>query len=188
MTEKLTPIALQPKEKPLRTKRGHRKPSFLNNLDAPSLVMQGPGVAATLSPSGSDAFSHTHPDSVAPVAHGSNANRQHAISGNGYSPGTQSDAKPQPNPKSAFEMYCRDMRHVLTDWNRKAFNEGIWDPDQALAQGWQNMGEGERADIQRSFESLKSVGRVEEDVEMGDPGDDTEGAEEGGGFTAVNRA
>lgn len=78
--------------------------------------------------------------------------------------------------------------------NRKAFNEGTWELDRALAQGWRDMDEGQRAEFSRRFENLKNgekeagngVGRtVDEDVEMGD-GDETEAAEESGGFNAVN--
>jgi non-histone protein 10 len=189
ITEKLTPIASQPNEKPLRTKRGHRKPSFLANLDsAPSFVSQGLGGAATLSPSGSDAFSMTHPEAV-PSVRASNANRQLASMGNGHLPATTID--PLSKPKSAFDVYCRDLRDVLIVQNRKAFNEGNWDPDRALAQGWRDMDEGRRGDFQTRYEEMrkaeKEAVKGDEDVEMGDGGDETEVAEETGGFTAVNQ-
>jgi len=109
--------------------------------------------------------------------------------GNGYLPATLSATPPPSKPKSAFDLYCRDLRDVLIVANRKALNEGTWDPDQALAQGWRNMDELQRGDFQRRFENLKKSenGKADEDVEMGDGGDETEAAEESTGFTAVNR-
>lgn len=188
--EKLMAIDSQPKEKPLRTKRGHRKPSFLTNLEAEGAsYVQGPGGPATHSPSGSDAFSHTHPDAARVVT---NTNRQLSNPSNGHLPVTQSATV---KPKSGFDIYCRDLRDVLIVQNRKALNEGTWDPDRALAQGWRDLDEAQRGEFQRRYENLKNAekeagngvsGAADEDVEM-DDGNDTEVAEETGGFTAVNR-
>lgn len=195
MTDKLTPTITQPKEKPLRTKRGHRKPSFLTNLDSGrAFISQGPGGPVTLSPSGSDAFSHTHPESH--TLPSGPPKRQLPSNGIGGAtlPPAHSATPPPGKPKSAFDLYCQEMRSVLIVDNRKAMQEGTWDPDRALAQGWQNMNEGQRAAFQARYENLKNgekeVGNgsraADEDVEMGD-GDETEVEKEGGGFTAVNR-
>ena len=181
---KLTPPFLtQPKEKPLRTKRGHRKPSFLTNVDSGrAFISQGPGGPVTLSPSGSDAFSHTHPEPH-PAA-------KRQLPTNGHS--GHSANPPSKSIKSAFDLYCRDMRDVLIVQHRKEFNEGASEPDRALAQGWRDMDEAQQAEFQRRFEGLKSAGngngngeRADEDVEMGD-GDETEVADDSGGFTAIN--
>ncbi|KAK3340989.1 hypothetical protein B0H65DRAFT_430508 [Neurospora tetraspora] len=85
---KLTATTVQPKEKPLRIKRGHRKPSAMSNLDLPSaagatFINQN---LQTQSPS-SDAFSAAHPT-------------------NGLHKGTFRPLK----PSSAFELYCDDKR------------------------------------------------------------------------------
>ncbi|CCC08443.1 unnamed protein product [Sordaria macrospora k-hell] len=86
---KLT-AAVQPKEKPLRIKRGHRKPSAMPNLDLPSGAAGATFINQNLqtqSPS-SDAFSAAH----------------HAT--NGLHKGTFRPIK----PSSAFELYCDDKR------------------------------------------------------------------------------
>lgn len=85
---KLTATTVQPKEKPLRIKRGHRKPSAMPNLDLPSaagatFINQN---LQTQSPS-SDAFSAAQPT-------------------NGLHKGTLRPLK----PSSAFELYCDDKR------------------------------------------------------------------------------
>ncbi|EAA29377.2 hypothetical protein GE21DRAFT_4909 [Neurospora crassa] len=77
-----------PKEKPLRIKRGHRKPSAMPNLDLPTaagatFINQN---LQTQSPS-SDAFSAAQPT-------------------NGLHKGTLRPLK----PSSAFELYCDDKR------------------------------------------------------------------------------
>lgn len=182
---KLTPTPLtQPKEKPLRTKRGHRKPSFLTNVESGrAFISQGPGGPVTLSPSGSDAFSHTHPEPHAA------AKRQ--LPSNGH-PVHSATPPPSKSIKSAFDLYCRDLRDVLIVQHKKEFSEGVWEPDRALAQGWRDMDEAQQGEFQRRFEGMKSAGnangnggRADEDVEMGD-GDETEVADDSGGFTAVN--
>ncbi|KAA8631050.1 hypothetical protein SMACR_01987 [Sordaria macrospora] len=79
-----------PKEKPLRIKRGHRKPSAMPNLDLPSGAAGATFINQNLqtqSPS-SDAFSAAH----------------HAT--NGLHKGTFRPIK----PSSAFELYCDDKR------------------------------------------------------------------------------
>ena len=187
IAEKLTAISLQPKEKPLRTKRGHRKPSFLTNLEGPSFASQGPGGAATLSPSGSDAF-RTQPD--ASNARTSTANRQLSSISNGDVANTHVDTPPPAKPRNAFDIYCRDLRDILILQNREAFNEGTWHPDQALAFGWRNMDDAQRASFQIRYEHVKNAereGKPDDDVEMVDGGDETGAAVETGGFTAVNR-
>ncbi|KAJ4400751.1 hypothetical protein N0V85_005684 [Neurospora sp. IMI 360204] len=82
-----------PKEKPLRIKRGHRKPSAMSNLDLPNaagatFINQN---LQTQSPS-SDAFSAAHPT-------------------NGLHKGTFRPLK----PSSAFELYCDDKRAASKD-------------------------------------------------------------------------
>jgi non-histone protein 10 len=178
---KLTTMDSQPNEKPLRTKRGHRKPSFLTNLEAEATsYLQGPGGPATHSPSGSDAFSLTNPVGTNALANPSNGHltSMHATA---------------VKPKSGFDVYCNDLRDVLIVQNRKAFNEGTWNPDRALAQGWQQLDDAKKAEFQRRYENLKNGEKDagngdqgDEDIEM-DDGNDTEVAEDIGGFTAVNR-
>ena len=99
-------ITRQPKEKPLRTKRGHRKPSFLTELGdgraGSTFIPQGP---VTMSPS-SDAFSHTHPDPnplpSAPI-------RRQTSNSNGLH-----NSSPAPKrPRNAFDFYCSREKDKL---------------------------------------------------------------------------
>jgi hypothetical protein len=100
-------------------------------------------------------------------------------------------------PKSAFELYSNDLRNVIIVQNRKACQEGSWEPEKALAQGWQALDEGQKEEFQRRYEALKKGWDAEkegtgngagesrdEDVEMGD-GEEDVGAD-GSGFIAVN--
>jgi non-histone protein 10 len=156
----------------------------------------------TLSPS-SDVFSHTHPEN--------GTKRQLAPStSNGYSAIVQADAPPK-RPKSAFDLYCNDMRSVITVSNRKAIADGTFDVERALATGWRDLEEPKREEFSRRFDELKREWEAEkaggtdtikgndddtetktvegdEDVEMGEDGDADEANGEGAGFTAVNKA
>ncbi|KAH8672059.1 putative HMG box-containing protein C10F6.08c [Tricladium varicosporioides] len=208
-----------PKEKPLRTKRGHRKPSFLNNLGEASagtaFIQQGP---ITLSPS-SDAFSHTHPDpnvrNSTPQAQGK---RLLPSTSNGPAPAASTSVgAPPKKPKSAFDIYCNDMRSILAVQNRKAIADGTFDMDAALARTWQNLADEQRDEfVQRFEQEKKQPGEKEpsvqaavprqavfdgesrggstvataddEDVEMTSDGEGkTQPPAAAGGFTAVNR-
>lgn len=100
------------------------------------------------------------------------------------------------------------MRPVLTAENRKATADGPFDVEKALAVGWQDLDEDQRAPFQQRFEESKKpaetekgsgtskavagidgegkpTGEADEDVEMADDGESTAG--DAGGFTAVNR-
>ncbi len=86
----------QPQERPLRIKRGHKKPSLLGALETnPSagsnFINQN---VQTLSPS-SDAFSHTNQDSNS---------QNHSQKG----PRANGTAKPPKRPASAFDLYCEE--------------------------------------------------------------------------------
>jgi non-histone protein 10 len=100
------------------------------------------------------------------------------------------------------------MRPVLTVENRKAIADGSFDVEKALAVGWKEIDEEQRATYQRKFEESKKPAEPEkgsetskaaagiegeskpteeadEDVEMADDGESPAG--DAGGFTAVNR-
>ncbi|KAK3302364.1 uncharacterized protein B0T15DRAFT_514408 [Chaetomium strumarium] len=118
-----------PKEKPLRIKRGHRKPSVFTNLEAPSSVSTG-GAGSTFisqnlllqSPS-SDAFSGTQlGDSKA----------------NGVHKG------PPKKPGNAFDLYCNDTRPSLKD---KAA-EGSTNTEEELSRRWKDLPESQREEYQ----------------------------------------
>lgn len=100
----------QPKEKPLRIKRGHRKPSILANTEAPpsanaTFISQNP---QTLSPS-SDTFSTQQHQSQQTVGR---TNGSAAINGKGAAGGLP--ARPQ-KPPTAFELFCAEARSHLDE-------------------------------------------------------------------------
>lgn len=101
------------------------------------------------------------------------------------------------------------MRPALARENRKAIADGSFDVEKALAVGWQDIDDEQRAEFQKKFEESKKPAEPEkgaeasqpaadvegeskpaeeadEDVEMGD-GESATGGDVGGGFTAVNR-
>ncbi|KAL3419239.1 hmg box protein [Phlyctema vagabunda] len=192
-----------PKEKPLRTKRGHRKPSFLTNLGdgraGSAFIQQGP---VTLSPS-SDAFSQAHLDNL-PAAQAASAKR---ASTNGHA---NSGASPAPQrARSAFDTYCNDMRSVLAVQYKKAIAEGTFDIERHLAVTWRELNDQDRTKYQKKYDEVKKAAEVDkdaalserqsvfdgdrrredEDVEMGDETEPEAGAESAAaGFTAVNRS
>jgi non-histone protein 10 len=203
ITDKLTPsLDTQPKEKPLRTKRGHRKPEFLSNLGDGStgsaFIQQGP---VTLSPS-SDAFSHTHPDpsqtirTSTPQAQTQTTKRQlpngHKYAAPGHVPPKSS---PERAPKNAFDLYCKDMRSVLAERHTKEITDGSFDIEGALARGWSALDEEGRGEFLRKFEQAKKAAEVEKEAGAGGGGarqtlfdagsrnadEDVEMAEEGDG-------
>ncbi|TAQ88355.1 hypothetical protein B7494_g3305 [Chlorociboria aeruginascens] len=197
-----------PKEKPLRTKRGHRKPSFLNTLGdsraSSAFVQQGP---VTLSPS-SDAFSHTHPESNLPYQAAQSSKRPLPSSTNGHSVPVST---PPRKPRNAFDLYCNDTRSVMMVQNRQAMAEGTFDIERALAIGWRDLAPEAAEEFHRRFELEKRKWEsVEKEVGIGGGGarqsifdgegngangdEDIEMKDEvevggggGGGFTAVNR-
>jgi non-histone protein 10 len=144
---------------------------------------------------------------VPPVAAKSGSSKRH-LAANGRANPSSRTSSPK-RPRNAFEVYCSDMRPVLTVENRKAIADGSFDVEKALAVGWQDIDEDQRLTFQRRFEESKKAAEPEkaseasrtaagadreskpteeadEDVEMGDDGDSPP-AGDAGGFTAVNR-
>ncbi|KAI1654444.1 hypothetical protein F4813DRAFT_370884 [Daldinia decipiens] len=121
-----------PKDKPLRTKRGHRKPSLLPisepGAGGPSATFINQNLA-TLSPS-SDAYSHSQLD------HG----RLNGI------------AKRPKRPSNAFEIYCNDTRPVLQAQNKEKIAAGEFRLEEELARGWKDLAEKEKEEFQVRYE------------------------------------
>ncbi|GKT47948.1 uncharacterized protein ColSpa_08129 [Colletotrichum spaethianum] len=124
-----------PQEKPLRTKRGHRKPSVLAEIDSAAKANSRPlsQTAATISPS-SETFSHTQ-----------GGDTQASGRTNGV-------AKPPKRPGNAFELYCADTRPALEE---KSKDDADVNVDEELARGWKDLPDGEKAEFQtRSEEEM----------------------------------
>jgi hypothetical protein len=122
----------------------------------------------TLSPSNSDAFSHTQ--TAAP--------RLAAATTNGTKPATLSETPRR--PRNAFELFVDEQRPVLQAQMPK---DGSHDVDKELSIRWREMGfEGQNPYYQR-FDSgdlggpnsvKKGLDARDEDVEMGEDGEDEE--------------
>jgi non-histone protein 10 len=104
-------------EKPLRTKRGHRKASILAELDkaAPAGATFINSNLGPQSPS-SDAFSHSHADGPS---------QSQKTNGTG--------SKGPKRPGSAFDMYCAEKRPALSQ------DESVNNVDEELARGWKDL-------------------------------------------------
>jgi non-histone protein 10 len=158
-----------PKDKPLRTKRGHRK-SMMPDTDTKTSV--GASFANTAGSPTSDTFSHP-PESQ--------SKQDHA---NGVS------AHDDRIPASAFVLYCRDRRADVE--NKDKDGDGNMNVDEELAQLWKDLPENDREEYEARFEEMKSAeakktpvpekkedkpsedkpAAVDEDVEMGDDTED----------------
>ncbi|KAI1212308.1 uncharacterized protein F4807DRAFT_415550 [Annulohypoxylon truncatum] len=126
-----------PKDKPLRTKRGHRKPSLLPVSEPgtnPSATFISQNLT-TLSPS-SDAFSHSQLDTQ----------KEH---GRG---GTNGVAKRPKRPSNAFEIYCNDTRPILQAQNKEKIAAGEFRLEEELARGWKDLPEKEKEEFQIRYE------------------------------------
>lgn len=176
-----------PEEKPLRSKRGHRKASLVgtNNNTAgstaggaegngehtgPSSLNVGASFQNAVSPS-SDAFSHTNADTQ-------------SQNPNTHSKDARANGSAQPNERphrSAFQLYCAHTRPILTD---KLKDDDI---DEELAAGWEKLTADEKEEWtareaeerNKSKDGSASARQEDEDVEMGD--NDTEAAPSVGG-------
>lgn len=122
----------------------------------------------TLSPSNSDAFSHTQ--TAAP--------RLAAATTNGTKPATASETPRR--PPNAFELFAKEQRSVLQAQTPKDSN---YDVDKELAIKWRDMGfDGQNSYYQRFGSSdlggpgsvKKGLDTRDEDVEMGEDGEDEE--------------
>ncbi|CAL3970847.1 unnamed protein product [Diplocarpon coronariae] len=203
-----------PKEKPLRTKRGHRKPDFLlAELPGSTFIQQGPG---TISPS-SDAFSHNHPELFRNMTPQSQPASKRSHPSNGTyvtaAPSSVPAVSQTRRPRNAFDLYCNETRPLIAGDSRSETHDTTSDVEAALARGW-NALEPDKKDmftqrydqIKRAAEVDKEAGiggggarKIAHDAELRNPdeaGEDTEMAdtstpavtESAGGFTAVNRA
>ncbi|RYP67481.1 hypothetical protein DL771_007212 [Monosporascus sp. 5C6A] len=142
-----------PQEKPLRTKRAHRKPSLLPAGEGgngnPNATFIGQNLT-TLSPS-SDAFSHSQLDSQ----------KEHAGNRGTASNGV---AKPAKRPSNAFEIYCKDMRPVLQAKYKDKIAAGEFRIEEELARGWKDLPEKEKDEFKVRFEQELDQWREEREA------------------------
>lgn len=141
----------QPKEKPLRTKRGHRKASPLANIETPPPPGGGGGPSTslgqsnlltaqnlnTLSPS-SEAFSRSHSQA---------ASKQQQPT-NGDAPRKSSSSSKKHHP-SAFDLYCAEVRPTLEFEDDGAARE-------ELSRRWAGMADERRREYEVLADRQKS--------------------------------
>ncbi|KAK1633644.1 hypothetical protein BDP81DRAFT_483202 [Colletotrichum phormii] len=139
-----------PQEKPLRTKRGHRKPSVLAEIDSAAKANSRPlsQTAATVSPS-SETFSHTQ---------GGDATQGTDTQASAHTNGV---AKPPKRPGNAFELYCADTRPALEEKNKDDADANI---EEELARGWKDLPEGEKEEFQTRSEEEMAKYQKEKDA------------------------
>lgn len=148
-TNHALPNRQQPQEKPLRSKRGHRKPSVVADLERsangppPTFINQG---LQNLSPS-SDAFSHsvTAGEAGPSSQHLRETTAQRA---NGVGGGSKTAKK----PANAFDLYCVDHREAAEE--SKSDDATV---DEELSRGWEELPESRkevyRARVQEAAEA-----------------------------------
>ncbi|KAF4951386.1 hypothetical protein FSARC_12943 [Fusarium sarcochroum] len=164
----------KPKDKPLRTKRGHRK-SMMADADSKAPAGASFNTNAAGSPT-SEAFSHP-PEGQSKASHA-----------NGIS---KDDAK---KPADAFELFCLETRPALEDKYKDS--EADMNIDDELARLWKELSEAEKDEFDAKFDAIvvkspepketpvpekkdekpsesKPVAQ-DEDVEMGDDTEDQE--------------
>jgi hypothetical protein len=122
------PRPSQPKEKPLRIKRGHRKPSAFPNPEAPSSAAAAtPGSTTFISQNllvhspSSDAFS----------------------AGNKPTNGVHKGALKKPG--SAFDLYCDETRPSVKDKAKEGEADNV---EEELSRGWKDLPDTQRDEYQ----------------------------------------
>lgn len=142
-----------PKEKPLRTKRGHRKLSTIPGTDAGAAT---PGSSFANQPDAARG-------SQAPGSPASEASR-------GHTNGTGNK-----KPSSAFEIYCAEVRPTLADKNDgektdKAASE------ENLERQWKDLADAERETYEAKYQKLQKEEEDEEDEDEEEPQQEKKGA------------
>ncbi|KAL2141115.1 hypothetical protein VTI28DRAFT_2805 [Corynascus sepedonium] len=119
-----------PKEKPLRIKRGHRKPSsFPANLEASASVNATPGSTTFISQNRLLQSPSLDPGSTSQQGEGSKTNGMH---------------KGAPKvPGTAFELYCDDTRPSLQDKSKSGDNV-----EEKLSSGWKELSDTQREEYE----------------------------------------
>ncbi|TQS36242.1 hypothetical protein Golomagni_03312 [Golovinomyces magnicellulatus] len=157
-----------PKEKPLRTKRGHRKPDFMNTdvgegRSGNIFIRQGPG---TMSPS-SENFSHTQHEtqqaSLTQVqSQGSKLppknNETHSVL---IQNNTESAQSQNNHLKSTVDIPSSEVRPRLPIENGKETSDAFADPEANLARDWGTK-ESSRKKDHRKYEPVKKSAEISE--------------------------
>ena len=173
-----------------------------------SFAQQGP---VTLSPS-SDVFSHGPMEGgvgVMPQGAQSSMSSKRPLPLATPTNGHASNTPPPRSARTPFELFCDDLRHMLTVEHRQEIALGTFNVDHALATRWNELDTASKDEYERRLLSLRRQSDVDreaaegaagarlsvfdpqrretmdrdEDVEMADETEESAGA----GFTAINR-
>lgn len=157
-----------PKEKPLRTKRGHRKPDFMSTdvgegRSGNIFIRQGPG---TTSPT-SENFSHTQHETQQASTTQVQSQGSKLLQKNNetHSAPTQSNtdsAQSQKNNlKSTVDMHSSEVRPRLPNENGKETSDGFCDSEANSARDWGTKESSRKKDY-RKYELAKNSAEISE--------------------------
>ncbi|KAH7329128.1 hypothetical protein B0I35DRAFT_419370 [Stachybotrys elegans] len=147
----------KPKERPLRTKRGHRKPSASGEADSKSAATKEPGSPGS--------------ESVPAEAKDKSSARANGV------------GKAPKKPSNAFEMYCEETRPILKAKNK----DGDLNIEEELARGWKDLPEAEKEEFQAKHDKEMARYREEKESQSQkketkrEPDAEAEGEAEGEG-------
>lgn len=149
----------QPQEKPLRTKRGHRKPSILADADAASAANKS-SAASPLPPSG------LNQGAVSPSSEAFSQSQGAATGAARRTAATNGLPKPPKKPLDAFELYCEDARPALLKTRDEKGGEDELTVDEELARAWKDLPDEEQEPFQARYEEeLANYEREREEYE-----------------------
>ncbi|KAK3985544.1 Non-histone protein 10 [Cladorrhinum sp. PSN332] len=152
-TQHLDTLSTQPKEKPLRLKRGHRKASILPALDGTTAVGGGSGTGGA---AGSTFINqHTH-NTQSPSSDAFSTQPTNGL----YS--TSRLGAPPREPPSAFNMYCDANRTSMTEKAEES-NDGSTVEDR-LASGWKDLEESKREEFETQADEAMATYKTKKDA------------------------
>ncbi len=135
----------QPKEKPLRIKRGHRKPA--TSLDA----TPGAGKAGARNLSVVDPASPTPETAVS-------QNRD------GETTAAESQSQLPKKPASAFELYCESARPALVENAKEYEDDADLNVEEELTKGWADLPASEKEDFETRAQEAQDKYQKEQDA------------------------
>ncbi|KAK3333224.1 hypothetical protein B0T19DRAFT_120100 [Cercophora scortea] len=162
-----------PKEKPLRIKRGHRKPSMLANLETNSSAGGG-GAGAPGGGGGGGggtgsnaAFLSQNPHSPSSDAFSTQNHLEGG--GRGASKTNGVHGKAPKKPGNAFDLYCDETRAAMKDKTNSEDtitkdDEGDVNMEEELARGWKDLDDSQREEFQARQEEEMTKYQKEKDA------------------------
>ncbi|KAK0711436.1 hypothetical protein B0H67DRAFT_585342 [Lasiosphaeris hirsuta] len=164
---KLNSTTPQPKEKPLRIKRGHRKPSMLTSFDTPSAGGTGGGSVSGGGggvPGGGVTF--TGSQNLRTQSPSSDAFSAQHLEGGGRANGVHRQAPRKPG--SAFDLYCDETRDSLKDKSKDDESAegagGSGGVEEELARSWKDLATSRREEFETRADDEMAKYQKEKDA------------------------